>query len=92
RFDANGQATRIEPFVSGFMNRDGTGHYGRPCGVAVMRDGSILLSDDANGIIYRITYDGATGQAVPLTPPAGPMLEQAARGNNVPLALTRPEA
>jgi Raf kinase inhibitor-like YbhB/YbcL family protein len=92
RFDANGQATRIEPFVSGFMSRDGTGHYGRPCGVVVMRDGSILLSDDANGVIYRITYDGATGQAAALTPPAGPMLEQAARGNNVPLALTRPEA
>lgn len=92
RFDADGQATRIEPFVSGFMSADGTGHYGRPCGVAVMRDGSILLSDDANGVIYRITYDGATGQAAPLAPPAVPMLEQAARGNNVPLALTRPEA
>ncbi len=92
RFDANGQATRIEPFVSGFMSRDGTGHYGRPCGVAVMRDGSILLSDDANGVIYRITYDGTTGQAAPLAPPAAPMLEQAASGNDVPLALARPEA
>ena len=91
RFDANGQATRVETFVSGFMSRDGTGQYGRPCGVAVMRDGSILLSDDANGVIYRITYDGATGQAAPLNPPAGPMLEQAARGTNIPLALTRPE-
>ncbi|MBB4088157.1 YbhB/YbcL family Raf kinase inhibitor-like protein [Sphingomonas carotinifaciens] len=91
RFDANGQATRVETFVSGFMSRDGTGQYGRPCGVAVMRDGSILLSDDANGVIYRITYDGATGQAAPLAPPPGPMLDQAARGTNVPLALTRPE-
>ena len=91
RFDANGQATRIESFVSGFMSRDGTGQYGRPCGVAVLRDGSILLSDDANGVIYRITYDGATGQAASLAPPPGPMLEQAARGTNVPLALARPE-
>jgi len=91
RFDANGQATRVETFVSGFMSRDGTGQYGRPCGVAVMRDGSILLSDDANGVIYRITYDGASGQAVPLAPPPEPMLEQAARGSNVPLALARPE-
>jgi Raf kinase inhibitor-like YbhB/YbcL family protein len=91
RFDANGQAIRVETFVSGFMSRDGTGQYGRPCGVAVMRDGSILLSDDNNGVIYRITYDGANGQAAPLAPPPGPMLEQAARGTNVPLALTRPE-
>ena len=92
RFDARGQATGIEPFVSGFVSRDGTGQYGRPCGVAVLPDGSILLSDDANGIVYRITYDGATGQAAALAPPAGPMLEQAARGTNVPLALARPEA
>jgi Raf kinase inhibitor-like YbhB/YbcL family protein len=91
RFDADGRATRIEPFVSGFMSRDGTGQYGRPCGVAVMRDGSMLLSDDANGIIYQITYEGATGQAAPLEPPAGPMLDQATRGDNVPLALARPE-
>lgn len=92
RFDAQGRATRIESFASGFMSRDGTGQYGRPCGVAVLRDGSMLLSDDANGNIYRITYDGATGQAAALAPPAAPMLEQAARGNDVPLALTRPEA
>ena len=91
RFDAQGRATRVESFVSGFMGRDGTGQYGRPCGVAVLPDGSILMSDDANGVIYRITYDGATGRAAPLAPPAGPMLEQAARGENVPLALARPE-
>jgi len=91
RFDQRGQATRIEPFVSGFMSRDGTGHYGRLAGVAVMRDGSILLSDDANGILYRVTYDGVSGEAAPLAPPAAPMLEQAVRGANVPLALQRPE-
>ncbi len=91
RFDASGRPTRVETFVSGFMSRDGTGHHGRPCGVAVMRDGSILLSDDANGVLYRISYDGATGQAAPYAPPAGPMLEQAARGSGVPLALARPE-
>jgi len=92
RFDAAGRPTRVESFVSGFMSRDGTAQYGRPCGVAVMRDGSILMSDDANGVLYRITYDGATGQAAPLAPPAAPMLAQAARGDNVPLALARPEA
>ncbi|MGK6325445.1 PQQ-dependent sugar dehydrogenase [Sphingomonas sp. DT-51] len=34
RFDASGQAARVETFVSGFKTRDGTGQYGRPCGVA----------------------------------------------------------
>ena len=91
RFDASGRATGVETFVSGFMNRDGTGHYGRPCGVAVMRDGSILMSDDANGIVYRIVHNGAAGQAAPYAPPAGPMLAQAALGSGVPLAFRRPE-
>lgn len=92
RFDGQGQAQRVESFVSGFISRDGNSHYGRLAGVAVMRDGSLLFSDDANGTLYRVTYDGAQGQAAALTPPAGPMQEQAARGSNVPLALRRPEA
>jgi len=92
RFDMAGRASRIEPFVSGFMSRDGAGHYGRLSGVAVMRDGSLLFSDDANGVLYRVTYDRASGLPAPTSPPAGPMLEQAARGSNVPLALTRVEA
>jgi Raf kinase inhibitor-like YbhB/YbcL family protein len=91
RFDPTGQATKVESFVSGFMSRDGTGHYGRLAGVAVLRDGSLLFSDDANGVLYRVTYDGATGNAAPLNPPAAPALTQAAQGNNVPLALARPE-
>ena len=91
RFDAGGRPTRVESFVKGFMSRDGTAHYGRLSGVAVMRDGSILLSDDANGVLYRISYDGARGQAAPYAPPAAPMLQQAARGSNVPLALQRQE-
>lgn len=91
RFDARGRATAVETFVSGFMSADGRSHYGRPCGVAVMRDGSILMSDDANGVIYRISYDGARGPAAPYAPPAGPMEEQANRGLGVPLALARPE-
>ena len=92
RFDANGRPTRIEPFVSGFMSRDGASHYGRLAGVAVMRDGSLLFSDDANGILYRVVYSGARGTAAAYAPPSGPALQQAARGNNVPLALQRPEA
>lgn len=91
RFGPDGQATRIEPFLTGFMSADGRGHYGRVSGLAVMRDGALLLSDDANGILYRISYDGARGMAAPYAPPAGPMLEQAARGTNVPLLLARPE-
>jgi glucose/arabinose dehydrogenase len=30
--------------------------WGRPVDVLVMRDGSLLVSDDYNGIIYRVSY------------------------------------
>jgi glucose/arabinose dehydrogenase len=31
----------------------------RPADVEVMKDGSLLISDDYNGAIYRVTYDGS---------------------------------
>ena len=40
----------------GFLDAD-TGLYrGRPVDVAVMKDGSLLISDDFAGAIYRVTY------------------------------------
>jgi glucose/arabinose dehydrogenase len=36
---------------------DGNGVYrGRPVDVAMMKDGSMLISDDFAGAIYRVTY------------------------------------
>lgn len=94
RFDASGQATRIEPFVSGFLSADGTSNYGRLCGVAVARDGALLFTDDTNGMIYRVVRavrGQAAGAYAPPAPPAGPMVQQANRGFGVPLALQRAE-
>ena len=64
RFDPQGRPTKIEPFASGFLvQEDGAwGHLGRLCGVAVAKDGALLVGDDKNGIIYRISYDAAGGQ------------------------------
>jgi glucose/arabinose dehydrogenase len=61
RFD-NGTPTRFEDFLTGFLSTDGTAHYGRPTGLAVYADGSLLLSDDTNGVIYQISYDGPSSQ------------------------------
>ncbi len=44
-----------EPFVDGWL-QDGKA-WGRPVDVLVMSDGSLLVSDDRQGVIYRITYD-----------------------------------
>jgi glucose/arabinose dehydrogenase len=55
RFE-NGKPTSFEPFLRGFLNSQG--QFGRPVGLAVARDGSLLIGDDTNGVIYRVTYGG----------------------------------
>jgi Raf kinase inhibitor-like YbhB/YbcL family protein len=85
----DGQPQSIEPFVTGFLTSEG--ESGRPCGNAVASDGSLLFTDDRNGVLYRVAYTGAPNGLPPATIPAGPMLEQAGRGHDVPLAIDRPE-
>ena len=46
-----------EDFMTGFVIDD-THVWGRPVGVAVAQDGSLLVSDDANGTIWRVSYRG----------------------------------
>ena len=55
--DAKGQATKSEPFAEGWMNEEGV-YSGRPVDVKQYFDGSILVSDDKAGAIYRISYQG----------------------------------
>jgi glucose/arabinose dehydrogenase len=47
----NGQPQKLAPFVSGFLTDGGTTHIARPVGLAVARDGALLMSDDANGVM-----------------------------------------
>ena len=44
-----------EDFVTGFVTPDGK-VWGRPAGITVAKDGSLLLSEDGNGTIWRVTY------------------------------------
>ncbi len=46
-----------KPFAEGWLNEDGE-YDGRPVDVEQMRDGSLLVSDDLAGAVYRITYEG----------------------------------
>jgi glucose/arabinose dehydrogenase len=55
RFE-NGQPQAIEPFITGWLIEEGRAHFGRLVGIAEHPDGSLLLCDDANGTMYRITY------------------------------------
>lgn len=90
-YDDKGQAAGIEPFVTGFLSEDGASNYGRLCGLALAADGALLFSDDTNGVIYRVSREGAPGADVTPTPPADEMQRQARAGTSVPLALSRPE-
>lgn len=54
--NADGTAGKSEVFADGFLDSE-TGIYrGRPVDVAPMKDGSLLVSDDYAGAIYRITF------------------------------------
>jgi glucose/arabinose dehydrogenase len=57
--DSKGNAmhNKSEPFAEGWMNEEGV-YLGRPVDVRQYVDGSILVSDDKAGAIYRISYQG----------------------------------
>ncbi|WP_146591632.1 PQQ-dependent sugar dehydrogenase [Puniceibacterium confluentis] len=53
--DAEGTVTTV-PFAEGWIDENGE-YLGRPVDVANLRDGSILVSDDLAGALYRISYE-----------------------------------
>jgi glucose/arabinose dehydrogenase len=58
-FDASGKPTgEYEDFMTGFVVSD-TEVWGRPYGIAVAKDGSLFVTEDSNGTIWRVSYTGA---------------------------------
>ncbi|WP_237058980.1 PQQ-dependent sugar dehydrogenase [Loktanella sp. M215] len=53
--DGDAKIGRTEPFLTGFIVDNQ--YVGRPVDVATMPDGSMLVSDDWNGAIWRISHD-----------------------------------
>jgi glucose/arabinose dehydrogenase len=58
KVDEKGKAGKPTPFLTGFMTDEKADPpmWGRPVDLLVMRDGSMLVSDDYNGIIYRVSH------------------------------------
>lgn len=52
----DGKADRYEVFMDGFLN--GEEPWGRPVDLCLMDDGSMLVSDDFAGAVYRVSYEG----------------------------------
>jgi glucose/arabinose dehydrogenase len=52
----SGGKAKIEPFLTGLLDEKGNAFHGRPTYVLPLQDGSLLVSDEQNGAVYRITY------------------------------------
>jgi glucose/arabinose dehydrogenase len=50
----DGTVKSQEPFITGFLQNNN--YIGRPVDVMNMPDGSMLVSDDYNGAVYRVSY------------------------------------
>jgi glucose/arabinose dehydrogenase len=56
-FDGDGNPVSYEPFITGWLQGE-EDIKGRPVSILQLRDGSLLISDDSKGKIYRVTYSG----------------------------------
>ena len=54
KLNKDGTVKSTEPLITGFL--EDNKYIGRPVDVMQMKDGSLLVSDDWNGAIYRVTY------------------------------------
>lgn len=52
----DGTGSKITPFATGFMDPSNNSFWGRPAYMLQLADGSLLLSDEQLGAIYRISY------------------------------------
>lgn len=67
----------VEPFIYGWLQ--GQTVWGRPVDTLVMPDGSMLISDDFAGVIYRVTYKQPTSTASALFCPLAPHIARVKR-------------
>ncbi|MDR7031468.1 sorbosone dehydrogenase family protein [Mesorhizobium sp. BE184] len=56
RFEDGKPTGEYEDFMTGFVLSDAE-VWGRPVGVAVARDGSLIVTEDGSGTIWRVSYD-----------------------------------
>jgi glucose/arabinose dehydrogenase len=56
KLNSDGSVKSVEPFITGFIQDNN--YVGRPDDVVFLKDGSMLISDDFNGAIYRVSYSG----------------------------------
>lgn len=60
--EPDGRPVKHQVFASGWLQNEGQlgkqSFWGRPVGLLVLPDGSLLVSDDTAEVVYRISYHG----------------------------------
>ena len=56
KLEAGGKSAKVTPFMTGFLNVQENKFWGRPAYVLQMPDGALLVSDEQNGAIFRVSY------------------------------------
>jgi len=56
KLNDDGTFRSMEPLITGFIQNNN--YIGRPVDVLPMKDGSLLVSDDFNGAVYRVSRTG----------------------------------
>jgi glucose/arabinose dehydrogenase len=79
----NGRPAAIEDFVTGWQVADGS-RWGRPVGLLVMPDGALLVSDDGEGRIWRVSF----GQSPPVDGTGDLTVTTSTTGSDIPATYT----
>jgi glucose/arabinose dehydrogenase len=58
KLNSAGTSASVSPFMTGFLDTSNNSFWGRPVDVLVMPDGALLVADEQNGAIYRVSYGG----------------------------------
>ncbi|MCX2742352.1 PQQ-dependent sugar dehydrogenase [Mangrovivirga sp. M17] len=53
----NGEGTSYKPFIDGWLNEEEQTVWGRPVDVIELENGSLMISDDYSGTIYKVSYN-----------------------------------
>lgn len=54
----NNKSVGYEPFIYGWLNEEEQEAWGRPVDILILKDGSMLISDDMANVVYRVSYNG----------------------------------
>jgi glucose/arabinose dehydrogenase len=55
-----GTSSSVQDFLDGFLLDGGYAQFGRVAGLTVDAQGALLVAEDANGVVYRVTYEPET--------------------------------